>query len=124
MAEVSTMLAEATRLNASGQHGGAMKLAYEASEQLAAAYLFNAIGQILPPNDATYDLFAKTIRATNCHAALRVEISGLVGDVSALREIYEPALLDDTTSEEATQMIERVALVTELVRSIGVLVER
>jgi hypothetical protein len=43
----------------------------------------------------------------------------LVGDVSALREIYEPALLDDATSTDAQQTIVCVAVLVELVEEIA-----
>lgn len=116
LAASSTMLDGANRLNAAGQHGAAMKLAYEASEFMAAAYLSSAVGENLPPSDATYERFAKTIREPSRHPELATEIRGLVGDVSALREIYEPALLDETTDRDAQQMIDHVAKLEELVR--------
>lgn len=119
LADACAMLEEAKRLNNSGQHGAAMKLAYEASEFMAAAYLSNAAGENLPPSDATYERFAKTIREPSRHPELTTEIRGLVGDVSALREIYEPALLDETTSKDAQQMIDRVEALAELVREIA-----
>ncbi len=115
LAEASTMLEEAQRLNTNGQHGAAMKLSYEASEFIAAAYLSSAVGENLPPSDATYERFAKTIREPSRHPELTTEIRGLVGDVSALREIYEPALLDETTDKDVRQMIDCVANLAELV---------
>jgi len=39
--------------------------------------------------------------------------------VSALREIYEPALLDDATSTDAQQMIVCVTALMELVAEIA-----
>lgn len=104
LAKARKMLAEAQSLNTEGEHSAAMKLAYEASEFIAAGYLSNATGNNLPPSDATYEQFAKTIREPNRHPALINKIRGLVGDVSALREIYEPALLSETTAKDAQQM--------------------
>ncbi len=119
LAEASSMLEEAKRLNANGQHGAAMKLAYAASEFVAAGYLSNAVGENLPPSDATYERFAKTIREPTRHPALAAEIIGLVGDVSALREIYEPALLDETTDKDARQMTDCVKALAALVKRIA-----
>jgi len=91
------MLVEAKSLNETGRHGAAMKQAYQASEHVAAAYLLATTGQHLPPNDTTYDLFAKTIREPARHPDMLRKIKETVGKVSALREAYEPVLLDETT---------------------------
>lgn len=118
LAKARKMLAEAPSLNAEGQHGMAMKLAYGASEFIAAAYLSGATGENLPPSDAAYERFAKTIREPKRHPALITKIRGLVGDVSALREIYEPALLGETIFNDAKQMIDCVAALAMLVGEI------
>lgn len=115
LTDARKMLADAQSLNAGGRNGSAMKLAYEASEFIAAAYLSGAAGENLPPSDAIYERFAKTIREPSLHPAFAAEIRGHVGDVSALREIYEPALLDETTPKDAQQMIEHVTALLELV---------
>ena len=81
----------------------------------AADYLSRAVGENLTQPDATYERFAKTIRQLNRHPTLAAEIRGLVGDVSALREIYEPALLDETTDKDARQMMDCVKTLLELV---------
>jgi hypothetical protein len=118
LAEAISMLDEAQCLNANGQHGAAMKLSYEASEFIAAAYLSSAVGENLAPSDATYERFAKTIRQPSRHPALIAEIRGLVGDVYALREIYEPALLDETAVKDVQQMIDCVTSLAELIGEI------
>lgn len=115
LAEASKMLTEAQNLNANVKHGSAMKLAYEASEYIASGYLAGVTGNSLPPCDATYDVFANTIRAQNYDPALMVRIGELVGKVSALREIYEPALLDETTAKDAQQTVDWVIALHKLV---------
>jgi hypothetical protein len=115
LAQARTMLAEAKSLNENSRHGAAMKRAYDASENIAAAYLSAVIGQCLPPNDATYDLFAKTIREPSRHPASLQKIKEVVGDVCALREAYEPVLLNETISKDAEQMIGCVYGLLELI---------
>jgi uncharacterized protein (UPF0332 family) len=118
LANTRSMLAEAKRLNENGRHGMAMKQAYHASEHVAAAYLLDATGQRVSQNDAAYDLFAKTIRESARHPDILQKIRETVGKVSALREAYEPALLDETTSQDAQQMIDCVAKLFDPVRQI------
>lgn len=113
------MLVEAQRLNDSGRHGAALKQAYHASEYVAADYLSAVTGQSLPPNDAVYDLFAETIRNPSRHPALLQEIGEAVGKVCALREAYEPALLDETTPKDAVQMIDCVRRLLELINKLA-----
>jgi len=114
LAEAHAMLAKAKCLNENGQSGAAMKQAYHASEQVAAAYLLAAKGQNLPPNDGTYGLFVETIRESTRHQDMRQRIREAVGKVSALRDAYEPTLLDETTPQDARQMIDCVAAMAEL----------
>lgn len=120
MTEAKSMLEQAASLTASGQHGAAMKLAYEASEHIAVAYLSGTTGQNLPPCDATYDLFDNLMREDRPtrHAVLPPEQRAIVGSVSVLREIYEPTLLHETTAADAQQMIEHVARLLELVKAL------
>jgi uncharacterized protein (UPF0332 family) len=114
LAEARAMLDKAKGLNENGQSGAAMKQAYHASEQVAAAYLLAAKGQSSPPDDATYDLFVATIRESTRHQDMQRRIREAVGKVSALREAYEPALLDETTPQDVRQMIDCVAAIAEL----------
>ena len=74
--------------------------------------------QPLPANDGIYDLFAKTIREPGRHTALLTRIRGVVDDVCALREAYEPTLLQETTYADAQQMIDSVTELQVLVREI------
>lgn len=117
-AEARKMLAKAESLNTSGQHGAALKLAYEASEYVASGYLTSVTGRTVVPSDAAYDLFAKAIRGAEYHPALPPEKRGIVGDVCVLREAYEPALLDETTAKDAQQMIGHVVGLLDLVKSV------
>lgn len=119
LAEARAMLAEAKRLNDSGQHGTALKKAFHASEYVAATYLSAAIGQSLPPNAATFELFSETIHKPERHPTFLPRIEDVVGDVYVLREAYEPALLDKTTANDAQQMIGYVARMVELVESVA-----
>lgn len=120
MTEAKSMLEQAASFTASGQHGAAMKLAYEACEHIAAAYLSGKTGQSLQPSDTTYNLFDMLMREDTpvCHAVLPPEQRGIVGSVSVLREIYEPALLKETTTSDARQMIEHVGGLFDLVEKI------
>lgn len=118
LAEARAMLAEATSLNDSGQHGAALKQAYHASEHVAVAYLAAVIGQSLPPSDSGYDLFAETIRVPSLHPEFLQEIREVVGDVCTLREAYHPALLEETLPADTQEMIDRVAALLELVEQI------
>lgn len=120
LAEANAMLDAAKSLNESGQHGAAMEKAYYASGYVAAAYLLAVNGQCMPPNDSAYDLFAKTIREPNRHPHGLQKIKETVGKVSALREVYEPALLGETASEDARQMLDCVAAMEKLVQEITV----
>jgi HEPN domain-containing protein len=114
--QANTMLKQAVSLITIGQYGAAMKLAYEASEFIAAAYLSIATGQSQQPSYATYDLFDKMMRKPSTQQpVLSPEMSGIVGCVSVLREVYEPALLDETSAQDAQQMIEHVSALLELV---------
>ncbi len=83
---------------------------------MAVAYLLAAKGQSSPPDDATCDLFVETIRESTRHQDMQRRIREAVGKVSALREAYEPALLDETTPQDARQMIDCVAAIAELAR--------
>lgn len=114
--EARRMLADARNLNANGKHGAAIKLAFEASEFTASGYLSGVAGQSLPPNDATYDLFAETIRETSRHPDTALKIREIISKVSALREAYEPSLLDETTTQDARQMIDHVEALLEFSR--------
>ena len=118
LADVRAMLEKATRLNDVGQHGTALKQAYHAAEHVAAAYLFKITGKSLPPNDATFELFYETIQEPERHPELLLRIEDVVGDVYVLREAYEPALLDETTQEDARQMIDNVLSFSTLVEKI------
>jgi hypothetical protein len=118
-AEASKMLAEALNLNASGKHGAAMNLAFEASEFTAAGYLSGVACQSLPPNDATYDLFAETIREPSRHPESALRIREIIGKVNALREAFEPSLLNETTPQDAQQMIDHVETLLELSREMA-----
>jgi hypothetical protein len=118
LAEAHAMLAEAARLNDNGEHGEALKQAYHTSEQIAVVYLSTMTGQSLPSNDTNYDLFAETIREPHRHPALVQKVGEVVGKVCALREAYEPALLDETSLKDAQQMIGHVAALAELVDEI------
>ena len=118
LTDASKMLAESQSLNAGGQHGAAMSLAYEASEFIAAWYLSCAAGENLPPPDAIYERFAKSIRAQDYNPSVLAKVKEVVGKVSALREIYEPVLLKETTAKDAQQMIGCVASLAELVEEI------
>jgi len=117
-AEISAMLIKAKGLNENGQHDEALKQAYQASEYVAAAYLIETTGQNLLPNDTTFDIFAKMMREPNRHPALLQKIKEIVGDACALREAYEPALLDETTAQDARQMIDRIVALSKLVGEI------
>lgn len=117
--EAHALLAEAKRLNDSGQHGVALKEAFQASEHVAVAYLSAATGRSLPPNAPNYDLFVGTIREPNRHPALLQEIREVVGDVSILREAYHPALLDEASPQDTQQMIDHVTALLELVQQIA-----
>jgi hypothetical protein len=118
LADIHTMLTEATRLNENGQHGAALKQAYRASEHLAAAYLLKVTGQSLPPNDTTFELFYETIQEPERHPNLLPRIEDVVGDVYVLREAYEPAILNETSSKDAQQMIGHVIALLVLVDQI------
>lgn len=120
LAEASAMIDVAKSLNESGQHGAAMEKAYHASKYVAAAYLSAVTGQCIPPNDSAYDLFAKTIREPNRHPNRLQKIKETVGKVSALREVYEPAMLGETTFQDAAQMIDCSAAMEKLVQEITV----
>lgn len=122
LTEARAMLAEAKSLNENGQHGVAIKQAYHASEHVAVAYLLDTTGQCMPQNDATYDLFAKTIREPARHPDMLHKIKETVGKVSALREAYEPALLDETTLQDAQQMIDHVVTLVKLIGELSAVV--
>lgn len=113
--KAQAMLTDAKSLDESGQHGDAMKQAYHAAEYVAAVYLSAVKSQSFTPNEATYNLFAKTIREPNRHPEKLQSIKEVVGDLSALREIYEPALLDETTPQDARQMVGHMDTMLELV---------
>ena len=119
LAEAHAMLTEAMRLNDNAQHGAGLKKAFHASEYVAVVYLAAVIGQSLPPSDSGYDLFTKTIRAPSHHPEFLQEIKEIVGDVCILREAYHPALLEETTSRDTQEMIDRVAALLELVERIA-----
>lgn len=118
LAEAKKILAEAQSLNAEGQCGAAIKLAYEASEFIAAGYLSDATGNGLPLSDATYERFAKAIRTQAYNPAVLAKVKEAVSKVSTLREIYEPTLLDETTSNDARQFIDCVTKLEVLVEEI------
>lgn len=113
LAEARAILAEATRLNDSGQHGAALKQAYHASEYVAVAYLSAVTGQSLPPSDAAFEQFSETIQEPKRHPDLLSKIEDVVGDVYILREAYEPALLNETTDKDTRQMIGHVVRLLE-----------
>jgi HEPN domain-containing protein len=113
--QANAALKQAASLTATGQYGAAMKLAYAASELIAAAYLANFTDQQLAASDKAYLVFAKLIQDSKEHDEFLPRIWDIVGDVTILREAYEPALLDETTTQDAQQMIEHVAALLELV---------
>jgi hypothetical protein len=115
LAEAKKMLGEAQSQNASGQHGAAMKLSYEASELIAASYLTSVTGRTVVPSDSNFDLFVKTIQDTNNHSLIADKIGGIVSSVCVLREAYEPTLLDETTHKDAQQFIDCTIALTMLV---------
>lgn len=115
LAEVSAMLAKAKELNENGQYGEALKQAYHASECVAVAYLLATTEKHLPPNAATFETFSETIQEPNRHPDFKTKIEDVVGDVYVLREAYEPALMDETSSKDAQQMIDYVVALVNLV---------
>lgn len=118
LTEVRAMLAEAQRLNDNGQHGEALKQAYRASEYVAVAYLAAVTGQSLPPNDAAFEQFSETIQEPERNPDLLSKIEDVVGDAYVLREAYEPAILDETSSKDAKQMIDHVEALADLVKEV------
>jgi hypothetical protein len=118
LAVVRAILKEATRLNDNGQHGAALKQAHQASEHVAVAYLSVITGQLLPPNDTTFELFYETIQEPKRHTNLLTRIEDVIGDVYVLREAYEPATLNETLPQDAEQMIDRVTALFVLVDKI------
>lgn len=95
---VRTMLAEAMRLNAAGQHGAALKQAYHASEYVAVAYLSAVTEQPLQSGPAAFEQFSETIQEPGRHPDLLSSVEDVVSDVCVLREAHHPALLDEASS--------------------------
>jgi hypothetical protein len=113
-------LADASRLNASDKYAEALTCAYKAAEGFAAAYLLDVMEQSYPDSAETFELFNKKIREPKRHPVLLQEIKETVGDVYVLRETYVPALLYETTQDDACLMIDKVsALKILIVKAIG-----
>ena len=88
-------------LNETGKPDAAIENAYNASEHIASAYLYE-VGKEHPlaQNEDVYERFSKTVREIKRHAAFFQKIGDVVGDVALLHEAYEPALLDETTPKD------------------------
>ena len=89
-----------------GQYGECEKLAYQASEIIAAAYLAKVSGTAIAPSGKTFQSFVDKIWDAETTPEAIQEIRGVVGDIVVLREAYEPSLLYESTKPAATQMME------------------
>src|ERR1700681_2062607 len=114
--EAQKMLVDANALNETGKPSVAIENAYNASEHIAWAYLYE-VGKQRPlaQYEDVYERFSKTVREIKRHAAFFQRIREVVGDVAVLREAYEPALLDETTIKDAQQMIGHVDALRSLI---------
>lgn len=113
------MLADAHSLNESGKPSAAIENAYNASDQIAWAYLFEVGKQHpLAQYEDVYERFFRTVSEIKRHASFYQRIGAVGGDVALLRESYEPALLDETTPKDAQQMIDHVEALRKLIEDI------
>ena len=118
-AQAEIQLQQARAALDSGKYGECEKLAYQASETIAAGYLSNLDRPSSAPTEATFDKFAAVIREPTRHPDKIAEIRAAVGDVAVLREIYEPKLLHETTKADAGMTLERVVSMLEIVTAIS-----
>jgi len=107
-------LRQAQSLNDAGNASAAIEQAYNASNQITAAYIFETDGRDLPIDDETYYLFSKIIQEPNKHPQYWDRITTDVRVVSVLHEAYEPAFLPETTIKDAQQMISHVLMLYDL----------
>src|ERR1700676_4166603 len=91
-AQAEIQLQQARDALAARQYGECEKLAYQASETIAAGYLSNLEQSPIAPTEAVFDKFVAAIREPTRHPDKITEIRAAVGDVAVLREIYEPKL--------------------------------
>jgi hypothetical protein len=116
--EAQNILNEAQGLNGEGNAPASIEKAYGASNKIAAVYMREIEGQDLPANDDTYHLFSKAIQQSGRHPKFRDQITGVVRVVYVLHEAYEPALLHETTTKDAQQMIDHVSELQGLIEQV------
>ena len=103
-----------------GQYGECERLAYQASETVAAGYLAKLGNDPALPSGNSFQLFVDSIWDAGTTPEATQEIRGAVGDVVVLREAHAPNLLHETTKADAKMMFERVSLLLSVVPSIQV----
>jgi len=117
-AQAEIQLQQARSALDAGQYGKCEKLAYQASEMIAAGYLNNLVQPPIAPTESAFDKFAAVIREPTRHADKITEIRAAVGDVAVLREIYEPKLLHEITKSDAEMTVDRVVALLGIVMAI------
>jgi hypothetical protein len=111
-------LNHAQTLNDSGDAPTAIKEAYQASIQIAAAYMADVNGRDFLLDDGVYYIFSRTIQESGRHLQFEDKIAETVRTVFVLHEAYEPALLHETTAKDAQQMIDHVSELRGVVESV------
>ena len=100
------------------QYGECEKLAYRASEIIAAAYLAKFFDTAIVPSEKAFQVFVDKIWAAGTTPEAIQEIRGVVGDTVVLREAFEPKLLNETTKIDAEMILLRVDALLKIATSL------
>lgn len=117
-AQAEDQLRQAQASFDASQYGECEKLAYQASEIVAAAYLAKFSDAAIAPSEKAFQVFVDKIWDAGTTPEAIQEIRGVVGDIVVLREAFEPKLLGETTKADAEMMLGRIAALLQTAKSI------
>lgn len=101
----------------SGQYGECEKLAYQASESIAACYLASSGDESAEASDETYRRFVSSIWSAGTTPEATHNIRSIVGDINVLREAHEWSLPNEITKADAKLILQRVNAMLDLVKT-------
>ena len=114
-AQAEDYLRQAQTVLDASQYGECEKLAYQASEIIAAAYLAKFSDAAIAPSEKAFQVFVDKIWDAGTTPEAIQEIRGIVGDIVVLREAFEPKLLFETTKSAAEMILNKTLLLKNIV---------
>lgn len=135
--QATEQLQQAQELLKYGRYGEAERLAYQASDSIAASYMARLGGEEVPSTEKTsprdgaqndnidgvasikaFQKFVKNVWRVGATPEENQDIRGIVGDVVGLREAHDWSVLDEIAKDDAKLMLQRVSEMLEIVKGL------